>query len=158
MVTEPTPEQLAAQKRKLDQRRAAREQGYARLASPRRHGDVPGGVVAPLSAVPILRCADLDRTIAYYELLGFASDRLSGYVVFAAGNAELHLSRDGTVLDPGACLIHVSDAAATRTELVARGVQLVGDLEEDGRAGAGIRSFTVQDPDRNQIRFASPWP
>lgn len=157
-MTEPTPEQVAAQKRKLEARRAAQEQSFARLATPRRRGDVPGGAVVPLSAVPILRCADLDRSVAFYELLGFVSDRLSGYVVFAAGDAELHLSRTGTVLDPGGCLIHVSDAAVTRAALAARGVQLLSDLESDGRSGAGIRSFTVEDPDGNKIRFASPWP
>ncbi|WP_212996007.1 VOC family protein [Winogradskya consettensis] len=157
MVTGPTPEQLASQKRKRDARRAALEQGYARLATPRRGGVVPGGAVAPLSAVPILRCADLDRTIAFYEFLGFASDRLSGYAVFTAGDAELHVSATGTVLDPGGCLVHVSDATVTRAVLAARGVRLLGDLEEDGRPGAGIRSFTVEDPDGNTIRFGSPW-
>ena len=40
---------------------------------------------------------------------------------------------------------------------MARGVQLIGDLEEDGRPGAGMCSFTVQDPDGNELRFASPW-
>ncbi|MFI5933870.1 VOC family protein [Actinoplanes sp. NPDC051494] len=112
---------------------------------------------APLSAVPILRCADLVRTVAFYGLLGFVSDRLSGYAVFTAGDAELHVSATETVLDPGGCLIHVSDATATRAALAARGVRLLGDVEEDGRLGAGIRSLTVEDPDGNRVRFVSPW-
>ncbi|MBU2665592.1 hypothetical protein KOI35_18950 [Actinoplanes bogorensis] len=156
-MTELTPEQFAAQQRKLEARRAAQEQGLARLATPRRHGDVPGGAVVPLSTVPIMRCSDLERTIAFYESMGFASDRLPGYVVFAAGDVELHLSRTGTVVGPGACLIHVGDAEATRAALAGRGVRQLSDLESDGRPGAGIRSFTVQDPDGNEIRFACPW-
>ncbi|MDR6324169.1 hypothetical protein J3R03_008365 [Actinoplanes couchii] len=73
-----------------------------------------------MSAVPILQCADLDRTIAFYESLGFVSDRLSGYATFAAGDAEIHLSRTGNILAPGAYLIHVNDAAATRRNLASR--------------------------------------
>ncbi|BCY08976.1 hypothetical protein [Actinoplanes sp. L3-i22] len=153
----PTPEQLAAQQRMNDERRAVRELGFARLARPRRPAGTLAGPVMPLSAVPILQCCDLDRTIAFYEFLGFASDQLPGYVIAVAGDAEIHVSETGTVLDPGACFLHVSDVSTPHTALADRNTKQLSAIEQSGRPGRGIQSFTVKDPDGNEIRLAGPW-
>jgi catechol 2,3-dioxygenase-like lactoylglutathione lyase family enzyme len=110
----------------------------------------------PLLVVPILQCLDLQRSVTFYGRLGFEAHQMSGYAVFVAGGAELHLSRTVRAV-PGGCLIHVGDVSALRNELNDRGIEPLGPVEEEGEPGTGLRSLTVIDPDGNHLRFVSPW-
>ncbi|MBB2947070.1 hypothetical protein FB565_006838 [Actinoplanes lutulentus] len=100
-------------------------------------------------AVPILRCRDLRRSLAFYATLGFRGEELSGYAVLRHPTAELHLSETSNA-SPGGCLIRVPDAAALWHSL--DGQPTLGPIEDDN---PGMVTFTLLDPDHNQLLFVS---
>ncbi|WP_433824445.1 DUF5956 family protein [Actinoplanes sp. CA-015351] len=103
----------------------------------------------PPGAVPILRCRDLRRSLAFYATLGFRGEELSGYAVLRHPAAELHLSETSDV-SPGGCLIRVPDAAALWHSLDGR--LTLGPLDHDN---PGMATFTLLDPDNNHLRVVS---
>ncbi len=105
------------------------------------------------TAIPILPCADLDRTAQFYGTLGYTeTGRYPGYLLLNSGNAELHFSQPEHVT-PGECFIHVGDARQLWKRLTAIDVPGVGPLVDQDY---GLREFIVTDPDGNHVRFGSP--
>lgn len=105
------------------------------------------------TAIPVLPCADLDRTAHYYAPLGFTeTERHPGYLLLNSGDAELHFSQPEQVT-PGECFIHVGDARQLWKRLMASHTPGIGPLEDQDY---GLREFIVTDPDGNHVRFGSP--
>ncbi|MEV6347011.1 hypothetical protein [Actinoplanes sp. NPDC051851] len=145
-------DRLSAEREKLASRRAAQARDTARSTmSLGLTGNA--GATTPRSAIPILRCHELARTINFYGLLGFRAVTMPGYAVLHAGNVELHVS-ETTDYVPGGCLIHVGDVRAVWHELNGHGLAALGSIEQEfGQIG-----FTVLDPDENQVRITGPMP
>jgi hypothetical protein len=121
----------------------------APLSGPAHRSDI---VDPPLSAVPILRCARLERSLRFYALLGFDAEELAGYAVLRCGDVTLHLRRTTDVV-PGGCHFHVADAARLWRQLRDQGVPMLGRLDETNEH---LSTFVLLDPDNNCLRFASP--
>lgn len=107
-------------------------------------------------AIPILRSADLDRTAAFYQVLGLqVTGRYDGYLVLNAGPAEMHFTSDGDLEAPGQAFVHVADASRLWKQLNSAAVPGIGPVEDQPH---GLREFVVTDPDANRIRVGSPIP
>ena len=112
--------------------------------------------VVPKQLVALAYVADLRRSIAFYEQLGFETgnthaDPGSGELVWAAlerGNAALMLGKATAPIDPGqqAVLFYLyyDDIAATRAALAARGLA-VGPMGYPFYCPKG--EFRLVDPD-----------
>ena len=116
--------------------------------------------------VPILPSSDLERSLAYYQYLGFdLLERAADYARLSWHSAELHLYPD-PALDPptnsAGCYLRVADPAALRAAWIGDGVDCldgVGCL--DGVDGVettisshyGPTVFAVVDPDGNTLRI-----
>jgi len=102
------------------------------------------------SLVPILPTADLDRTLAFYQRLGFT---LGGrwddyqYLILLLGRLELHFGAPEEPLAAAAnpCGVYV------RTSDIASLSALLGVPAED--MPWGMREFCVHDPDGTLLRF-----
>ena len=141
-VTVPPPIPPEAWEPEPEDRRTA----ASRRAEEARQAEVMTG---PPAAVPILRCRNLGRSLAFYATLGFRAEELAGYAVLRDGPTELHLSRTSD-LAPGGCLIRVADAAALWQRL--QGQETLGPLDD---FHSGMVTFTLLDPDNNHLIFAS---
>jgi catechol 2,3-dioxygenase-like lactoylglutathione lyase family enzyme len=109
------------------------------------------------SATPILFCADVDRTCAYYTGLGLQLvERYDdGYLLMRAGDSEVHFTTDTVSSAPGEMFIHVTDAGALWKRLKAEGVTSLGPVEDQPW---GLREFVATDPDGNRVRLGSQTP
>ncbi|GLY33394.1 VOC family protein [Kineosporia sp. NBRC 101731] len=109
------------------------------------------------STIPILPSADLDRTIAFWQHLGFdVADRYDGYLVTHAGGVEIHFSRNHDAPaegGPAQVFIHVHNAAALFARLTGEHVAGLEPLQDQDY---GLREFVITDPDGNRIRIGSP--
>lgn len=106
---------------------------------------------------------DLDRSIAFYETLGFElqgrSDDPVPYAGVRLGDVRIGLLEAAPV-DPSLratptgteIVIDVGDIEATRDAVVARGVVLAEDLVE---RNWGLTDFRVHDPDGYYLRFTN---
>jgi len=104
------------------------------------------------AVIPILPSTDLDRTAAFYRLLGFIElKRFDGYLLLHSAGVELHFASPG-IEPPGNCVLHVPDAGALWTHLTDQGVTGVGGITN---ADHGLREFTITDPDGNKMRVGS---
>jgi catechol 2,3-dioxygenase-like lactoylglutathione lyase family enzyme len=107
---------------------------------------------------PIFTVADVAKSRAHYELLGFTTSEHDEFYGFAHhGDLTLHLAEaesDDEVVGGGAIYLHVDDAAALASQWRAAGLSVIGpdDMDYGKREGSHI------DPDGNQIRFGSPLP
>lgn len=114
-----------------------------------------GGTVN--SAIPILPSADLDRTIAFWQHLGFdVAGRYDGYLVTHAGGVEIHFSHDREATagaSPARAFIHVQDTAALWKHLKSEHAAGLEPLQDQDY---GLREFAITDPDGNRIRIGSP--
>jgi len=119
-----------------------------------RSADGAAGYAATDSAaVPILPSTDLDRSLAFYEYLGFRTlGRTEDYLRVALGPIELHL-----YLDPGlepvangrGCYLRVADPAGLRAAWRSDGVSC---LEMPGTEDYGPTLFALVDPGGNTLR------
>jgi catechol 2,3-dioxygenase-like lactoylglutathione lyase family enzyme len=106
------------------------------------------------TAIPILPCADLDRTAVFWAPLGFTeTDRYPGYLLLNSGGAELHFSQPDQRFTPGECFIHVGDARRLWKRAQDQAVQGLGAIAD---TDYGLCEFVVTDPDGNRVRFGSP--
>ena len=107
--------------------------------------------------------SDVDRTVAFYESLGFeVTGRSPGPPAYASvrlGGVRLGLCQ-APLVDPAAralpagteIVIEVDDVEARRDGFVSRGVVLAEDLVE---REWGLSDFRVLDPDGYYLRFTS---
>lgn len=107
--------------------------------------------------------ADVDRSVAFYGLLGFeVSGRSAGPPAYAAvrlGDVRIGLCQAAPV-DPATralpvgteIVIEVDDVQTTRDRVVARGVELAEDLVEREWE---LSDFRVHDPDGYYLRFTN---
>lgn len=109
-------------------------------------------MVQVLQSRVLLRPADLDRSVAFYEeQVGLVRYREWGRrphrgVVYFLGGGFLELSEDADWPPPAgvALWLQVADAAAARDELAAAGVEILAEPELEPW---GLIEFTVEDPD-----------
>lgn len=105
-----------------------------------------------LAARVLLRPADLDAAIAFYEDgLGLARFREWGEpdhrgIVYFLGGGYLELTEGGADVPPAGVRLwlQVADAHAVRAELSERGIEIV---EEPERKPWGLIELSVVDPD-----------
>jgi predicted enzyme related to lactoylglutathione lyase len=113
-------------------------------------------VASFLHVAPILPTADMERTRAHYEALGFAVlVHHGGYATASRDGLKVHFRHDpgpGAV-PAGAAYFAVDDADALHSEWVAAGVGQTSDLFDPG---FGVWEAAHTDPDGNLLRFGSP--
>jgi predicted enzyme related to lactoylglutathione lyase len=110
------------------------------------------------AAVPIFVTTDLDRALAHYRLLGFATEAFdTDYGFMRRHTANLHIARVEPI-DPAAsnvaCYLYVEDADALYREWNESGAadRLLAPQDTE----YGLREGAHVDPDGNLIRFGSP--
>ena len=107
----------------------------------------------PEHLVPIMRVADADTAVTWYERLGFVKEwehrfeaGLPRYVGIARGDVRLHLSEHTGDASPGTLVyFYVDDVDAAARAL---GVTEIDDMPWG-------RDFEVADPDGNRLRIGS---
>jgi catechol 2,3-dioxygenase-like lactoylglutathione lyase family enzyme len=115
--------------------------------------------------VPFVHVEDVERTIAFYQHLGFVVASVYKYrerAVWAAlksGDAELMVSTDGDPIDPAGqgilFYLYSDDLARLRGQLLANGVQ----ADEIGDGSPGPRQeMRVIDPDGYVLMIAQTEP
>ncbi|MCV3270098.1 bleomycin resistance protein [Roseobacter sinensis] len=115
-----------------------------------------------LSTCAILPCADMDRTVAFYEKLGFDLqgrwEDFGGYLIFVNDRIELHFAHDPT---------HRADTSDHAVYIRTDDVNAVGemiakmDLPDEGFPRAdgpsdrpwGMRELHILDPDGHLLRI-----
>ena len=113
----------------------------------------------------VLRVADLERAIAFYEgVLGAKVERRSekfGLVQLRAGRSLIDLieapekDREGANMDHFALRIEPFDEAAIRAHLKAHGIE-AGELKSRYGAEGDGHSLYIEDPDGNRVELKGP--
>ena len=105
---------------------------------------------------PVFRVADVGRSVAFYERLGFGTSYHDGTYAFAHRDRDLtiHLARaeDESVPGHGCLYLHCQDADRVAEDWRRAGIEVAGPEDRD----YGKREGSVTDPDGNTIRFGSP--
>jgi catechol 2,3-dioxygenase-like lactoylglutathione lyase family enzyme len=122
-----------------------------------------------IRVVPTLKVVNLDASLAFYAMLGFAIDfRYEAtptgpyYAGISRDGHEIHLSTHaGDGVFGTAVYCYVDDIDALFRELIARGLTVPGKPDspvEDSPVDQtwGMREFYVRDPDGNTLRFGTP--
>lgn len=118
------------------------------------------------SMIPILPSGDVDRTVGFYQGLGFALHHRQAkpypYLAFSWRAVSIHFGRtpdgvDGTRED-FACLIAVDDVTDYHSHFAAQLRHLLGRVPSSGRPRLtrlrpGASRFTLVDPDGNNLIF-----
>ncbi|WP_103938565.1 VOC family protein [Thermomonospora echinospora] len=119
------------------------------------------------TTVPLLPCASVEETLAFYEALGFkATYKQSKPYVYLAlqwSGLQLHFGPAPKGLDPareesGGCLVMVDAVAPYHTAFVTAMRQVYGKVLSSGlpritRYRPGASRFTLTDPSGNSIIF-----
>ncbi|MEL6435357.1 MAG: VOC family protein [Pseudomonadota bacterium] len=110
----------------------------------------------------IFCCLDMDRTVAFYESLGFKLHaRYETYLVFARDNIELHFAHNSDHVPEKsqfAAYFHTDDVDALSADYE----ELPWQAEGFPRFGAaedrawGMRELHILDPDGNLLRMGMP--
>ncbi len=113
----------------------------------------------------VLRVADLERAIAFYEgVLGAKVERRAekfGLVQLRAGRSLIDLieapekDREGANMDHFALRIEPFDEAAIRAHLEAHGIE-AGELKTRYGAEGNGPSLYIEDPDGNRVELKGP--
>ena len=105
---------------------------------------------------PDFTVADVERSVAFYEQLGFEASAHDTTYAFAhrERGLTLHLAKaeEGSVPGHGSLYIHCQDADRVAEDWRMAGVAVLGPEDQD----YGRREGTVADPDGNTIRLGSP--
>lgn len=123
------------------------------------------GQTRRVKLVPIIKCRDLARSVAFYtEILDFeladpGDD--SPVIDLVHGDAVLQLSTmSGDSLFGVAVNVRVADVDAAFARYVARGLDTSHHTSPVHRAPLdqtwGLREVYIDDPDGNTLRFSSP--
>lgn len=114
-------------------------------------------VVESISAVTLV-VADMARSLAFYEALGFeaiSGGAARGFTTLRAGHQFLNLSAEpgppGT--DWGRVIFHVDDVDAFHRRVQERGLEADFPPRD---AVWGERYFHIADPDGHELSFARP--
>lgn len=119
------------------------------------------------TTVPLMPCASVEETLAFYEVLGFrATYKQSKPYVYLAlewGGIHLHFVAAPKELEPareesGGCLVMVDAVAPYHTAFVAAMRRVHGKVLSSGlpritRYRPGASRFTLMDPSGNSIIF-----
>jgi catechol 2,3-dioxygenase-like lactoylglutathione lyase family enzyme len=103
----------------------------------------------------IFRVADVPRSVAHYERLGFEIGHHDEHYAFASRDRlTIHLAETEAAWEGarGALYMHVDDADALAEEWRAAGVE----VEEPQDYEYGKHEGSHVDPDGNVLRFGSP--
>jgi catechol 2,3-dioxygenase-like lactoylglutathione lyase family enzyme len=107
--------------------------------------------------VPVLPVRDLDRSLAWYERLGFAvRTRYPAYAIVAFEDAELHLVVFDVDYPPeslSGAYLRVDDADAVFARWSVLGARVVAPPEDQPY---GVREWATEDPDGNLWRISAP--
>jgi len=105
---------------------------------------------------PILKVADVARSIAWFERTGFETAFHDDTYAFAHRDRDLtiHLAQADGDESPGhgALYIHCQDAGRVAEEWRQAGIEVDGPRDKD----YGKQEGSITDPDGNAIRFGSP--
>lgn len=112
----------------------------------------------PTTAVPVLPVADVVRSTAWYERLGFVvRASFPGYAIVAFDDAEVHLNEfeDLPPVDAtfSGAYLRVADADAVHARWSAMGARTIVPPADQPY---GIREFATEDLDGNLWRVGSP--
>ncbi len=103
-------------------------------------------------AHPVLAVSNLDRALAFYtECLGFQLDWRSGDHTAVVGNGVISLflkTKDSEGLGPSSVILNVENADSVFTAWTDAGVVVLGPIATQPW---GMREFTIQDPDGNEL-------
>jgi hypothetical protein len=123
---------------------------------PRAAGSYALEVVRVVGVEPIFAVADVPRSVAHYERLGFtASYHDEGYAFAHRDGLTIHLAQtqdDAVARRPGSIYMHVDDADSLADDWRGSGAAVVGPVDMDH----GKHEGSHVDPDGNLIRFGSP--
>ena len=103
-------------------------------------------------AHPILASLDPERTMAFYQRLGFAPIvRLDNYLIVRRDDIELHFWKcaDRNVAENTSCYLDSPDVDALYAEFIANGVKATEPADRPW----GRREFYVIDSSGNLLRF-----
>jgi catechol 2,3-dioxygenase-like lactoylglutathione lyase family enzyme len=105
---------------------------------------------------PVFTVADVQRSVEFYEQLGFETSYHDETYAFAYRDRDLtiHLARaeKGSIPGQGALYLHCQDADRVAEDWRKGGVAVTGPEDQE----YGKREGAVADPDGNWIRFGSP--
>jgi catechol 2,3-dioxygenase-like lactoylglutathione lyase family enzyme len=111
----------------------------------------------PLKRIaPIFPVRDLERSLGYYQRLGFATRtyETGGYGFASRGRIEIHLGvvSDGSPTTPSSAYLFVEDADRLARTWMSAGANVRAPEDTEWGQHEGV----VIDPDGNIIRFGSP--
>ena len=103
---------------------------------------------------PILPVRDLQASLAYYALLGFATRPYEGggYGFATRDGLEIHLGEAGDTATRASAYLFVDDADDLAREWASAGVLVHAPQDTEW----GQHEGAIVDPDGNVIRFGSP--
>jgi uncharacterized glyoxalase superfamily protein PhnB len=104
-----------------------------------------------VDAHPILASLDHEKTIAFYQRLGFTLAVAGDYLIMRRDGIELHFWKctERHIAENTGCCIRSEDVDALHAELVANGVQVKPPEDRPW----GMREFYVIDPSGNLLRI-----
>lgn len=106
---------------------------------------------------PVFKAADVRRSVAFYEQLGFDTSFHDDTYAFAHRDRDLtiHLAKaEGDSLPGhGSLYLHCQDADRVAEDWRKAGISVTGPEDHQDH---GKREGTVADPDGNTIRFGAP--
>ena len=115
--------------------------------------------MSALGAMTVVQVSDLDRSIAYYDSIGFTVTGIwgdpPGVAITRRGKVSIMLQLADQVHNAGGrwyVYVYVADVDTVFAELTDRGVETTGPPEDKYY---GCRDFTVTDPDGHCLAFGT---
>jgi predicted enzyme related to lactoylglutathione lyase len=115
---------------------------------------------SPIQSVPLLASADPQKTLEFYERLGFTNKGAPhdewDYLIIEYGGSEFHFT--GVSMGerpPGRCWVYADDVDHVYAQWTS-GAGDVASFTKLTHTNFGMRAFTMVDPDGNEIRVGQP--